>query len=574
MRKILSLFLAIVFVTFSMVTQGQQLKTYHFFCPGGKEYSPNDLSYTGYEDEMGNITKHGLWTANLTTGKYSINFKQGKLDGNGTIISPTIICNLKYVDDKLVSINYVEKKNGGNIIKYTLNKDGLLVGDFEFRNNSDEAISIYEGSIVKERHYFKHIKGKFDDSGKATGWWEIELTGSNKGVVKDYYEQGYCLGADEKTIELSRAYLIDKKMSELELRNRGYYVINDLPYIKRELEVAIFTAENYMYFMHDFPEGQCMSLKIKNVFNFDNIFNHTYLLGSPISYMSNELYQNIVNQIKSGSSQANTYPKHDANLDKYYVLKADGMSRLYIPLESENEIESVLGILPCPDATTVTDIDENTYRTVQIGNQCWMRENLRTTKYANGTNIPQGDASSPSKIEAFWYYPENQSYNKSNYGLLYNWKAVMGNSTSNNANPGRVQGVCPNGWHVPSDAEWKQLETTIGMTQSDVDNIDGRGDMAVRLCESSGWEQAFYGGCGYMDALWRNSSGFSALPAGDYDSGKKKCIEFGEFAYFWSATEYNDGGAYNRFLHYSHDCIYRGQSYAKTDGYSVRCVKD
>lgn len=574
MRKVLSLFLTIAFAASFAVTQGQQLKTFHSFCPGGEEY-PNDLSYTGYEDEMGNITKHGLWTANLGKGKYSINFKQGKLDGNGTIVSSTRTCNLKYVDDKLVSINYVEKKNGGNIIiKYTLNKDGLLVGDFEF-GNTDETLSIYEGFKEKERHYFKHIKGKFDDSGKATGWWEIELTGSNKGVVKNYYEHGYCLGADEKTIELSRAYLIDKKMSEIELHNRGYYVINDLPDIKRKLEVAIFSAENYVYYTFDIPESQCMSLKIKNVFNFDNIFNHTYLLGSPITYMSAELYQNIVNQIRSGSSQVSTYPKHDANLDKYFVLKADGKSRLYIPLESENEIESVLGILPCPDATTVTDIDENTYRTVQIGNQCWMRENLRTTKYADGTNIPQGDDSSPSKIDAFWYYPENQSHNKNIYGLLYNWKAVMGNSTSSNANPSRVQGVCPNGWHVPSDTEWKQLETTIGMSQSDVDNINGRGDMAVRLCGFTGWFRSYSDrSCGNLDALWRNSSGFSALPAGDYDSGEKKCIEFGEFACFWSATEYNDGGAYCRFLRSTYDYIYRGQNYSKFDGYSVRCVKD
>lgn len=328
MKKVLSLFLTIAFVAGFMVAQGQQLKTFHSFCPGGKEYSPNDLSYTGYEDELGNITKHGLWTANLSNGKYSINFKQGKLDGNGTITSSKTTCNLKYVADKLISINYVEKGTESElfIFKYSLDDNGLLNGDFEFKQ-----ISSYDNSLMK---------GKFDAEGKATGWWEVKLR-EDKEVSKKYYEHGYCLGGDEKTIELSRAYLIDKKMSEIELRNMGYFVINDMPDIKRKLEVAISAAQNYLYYKIDFNNGQCMSLKIKNVFNFDNIFNYTYLSGSPITYMSSELYQNVVNQIKNNSFQDNMTPKYDKNLHKYYLLKTDGKSRLYIPIESEKEFEEL-----------------------------------------------------------------------------------------------------------------------------------------------------------------------------------------------------------------------------------------
>ena len=100
----------------------------------------------------------------------------------------------------------------------------------------------------------------------------------------------------------------------------------------------------------------------------------------------------------------------------------------------------------------VTLADGNTYNTVLIGTQCWMKENLRTKKYANGTTISQGSLSSSSST-AYWYFPNNDSSNMSTYGLLYNWKAVMQNSSSSSANPSGVQGVCPNGWHVPSDAE-------------------------------------------------------------------------------------------------------------------------
>jgi hypothetical protein len=95
--------------------------------------------------------------------------------------------------------------------------------------------------------------------------------------------------------------------------------------------------------------------------------------------------------------------------------------------------------IPCPGMATVTDIDNNTYNTVQIGNQCWMKENLRTTRYFNGTSIALG--SSASTTTAYRYYPDNNSSNVLTYGYLFNWKAVMGNSSSSSANPSGVRGV-------------------------------------------------------------------------------------------------------------------------------------
>ena len=116
--------------------------------------------------------------------------------------------------------------------------------------------------------------------------------------------------------------------------------------------------------------------------------------------------------------------------------------------------------LPCPSSPIVTDFDGNTYNTVLIGNQCWMAENLRTTKYADGTNIPLGTGT--YSTTAYRYYPNNSSSNVLTYGYLYNNKAVMRYSSSSSANPSGVQGVCPNGWHVPSDAEWTQLTDYVG----------------------------------------------------------------------------------------------------------------
>ena len=111
----------------------------------------------------------------------------------------------------------------------------------------------------------------------------------------------------------------------------------------------------------------------------------------------------------------------------------------------------------CPGTPTVTDIDGNIYNTVQIGGQCWMRENLKTTKYTDNTMIEFSIYPYSSSTTAYIRSPNGKRANAPTYGYLYNWKAVIHNSSSSTSNPSGVQGVCPTGWHVPSDAEWTQL---------------------------------------------------------------------------------------------------------------------
>ena len=219
--------------------------------------------------------------------------------------------------------------------------------------------------------------------------------------------------------------------------------------------------------------------------------------------------------------------------------------------------------------STITDIDGNTYNTVQIGAQCWMKENLRTTKYADGTSISQG--SSTSSTTAYWYYPDNSSSNKTTYGLLYNWAAVMHGTSSSSANPSGVQGICPTGWHVPSDAEWKQMEMAVGMSQRDADNTEYRGYIAAKLSGNTGWTSSTNANAaGNLSAPDRNSSGFSALPAGTYYGSYHY---FGDLAVFWSATDYDSSYAWLRFLNYNNAGVYR-YNYNKNGGYSVRCLRD
>ena len=219
----------------------------------------------------------------------------------------------------------------------------------------------------------------------------------------------------------------------------------------------------------------------------------------------------------------------------------------------------------------LTDIDGNTYNTVLIGTQCWMKQNLKTTKYADGTPIFQGSTSEGSP---FYYFPNNAASNKPTYGLLYNWMTVMHYSFSSNTNPSGVQGICPDGWHVPSDAEWKQMEMAVGMSQSDADSEYSRGSIAAQLCGNTGWTSSnTANAAGNTSATGRNSSGFSALPAGYHIHGDNNNFNFKNEVYFWSSTEYSSAHVWIRWLYYDRAGVARVK-YPKTYYYSVRCVRD
>ncbi|MBQ9509735.1 MAG: fibrobacter succinogenes major paralogous domain-containing protein [Bacteroidales bacterium] len=221
----------------------------------------------------------------------------------------------------------------------------------------------------------------------------------------------------------------------------------------------------------------------------------------------------------------------------------------------------------CPGAATVTDVDNNTYNTVQIGTQCWMKENLRTTRYANGTSIALG--SSTSSTTAYRYYPDNNSSNVSTYGYLYNWKALMGNSSSSSANPSGVQGICPTGWHVPSDAEWTQLTDYVSGQSQYVCGVSNS-LIAKALASTTGWQSSSQICAVGNNPSFNNTTGFSALPAGGYFG---YYLNFGDDAYFWSATEYDYGNAYYSAFSYNDANVNRHYS-NKYYGFSVRCVRD
>ena len=214
----------------------------------------------------------------------------------------------------------------------------------------------------------------------------------------------------------------------------------------------------------------------------------------------------------------------------------------------------------------VTDIDGNKYDAVRIGTQVWMASNLRTTRYADGTSIAQG--SSTSDTTPYWYYPYNNASNMSTCGLLYNWEAVMRNSSSSKANPSGVQGICPTGWHVPSDAEWTQLTDYVG-SLSDFQCNGNSSSIAKALASTEGWCPSSNECAAGNNRSSNNATGFSAFPAGLYYGNYEIFIG----ANLWSSTEDDSRLAWNRYLYYKNSTVSRS-SYYKYYGFSVRCVRD
>jgi uncharacterized protein (TIGR02145 family) len=211
----------------------------------------------------------------------------------------------------------------------------------------------------------------------------------------------------------------------------------------------------------------------------------------------------------------------------------------------------------CPP--TVTDIDGNVYQTVLIGEQCWMMENLKVTHYRNGDPIANvTDAGEWESLNSGAYC--NYDFyvgNATVYGRLYNWFA----STDS-------RGIAPEGWHVPSDAEWKQLEMYLGMSQAEADGWGLRGtDEGGKLKETgtTHWNPPNTGAT--------NESGFYALPGG-YRFYDGSFYAMGEFAFFWSTTEYLGNYVWIRSLGYIGSQVSRSGDSEMQSGHSVRCVKD
>jgi uncharacterized protein (TIGR02145 family) len=204
---------------------------------------------------------------------------------------------------------------------------------------------------------------------------------------------------------------------------------------------------------------------------------------------------------------------------------------------------------------SVTDVDGNTYKTIQIGTQVWMAENLRTTKYRNNTPITNitDNTQWQNNTTGAWSYYNNNATNNTPYGKLYNWYAVA-----------NTNGICPTGWHIPTDAEWNKLTKFLDPTAD-----------TTQCCSNTAGGKMKSTGTQYWLSLntdATNSSGFSGLPGGGRADGGT-FFAIGNDGYWWSSE---DGDAVNAWVRGLYSTSGRVERFTlnKTFGLSVRCVRD
>jgi len=208
---------------------------------------------------------------------------------------------------------------------------------------------------------------------------------------------------------------------------------------------------------------------------------------------------------------------------------------------------------------TVTDKDGNVYHTVIIGTQTWMVENLKTTKYNDGSSISDLVTGLTSSTGAYANYNNDVSIGNK-YGKLYNFHAV------------KTGKLAPIGWHIPSSSEWETLKSYLGA------NLGTSGSVGKLLASNSDWVSSTNAGAVGNDLNLNNGTGFTALPSGGY--GVELTYGFfgiGKDAIWWSTTEAQTSTSYPRALNYGiyyrYSDIYQGNDLFDTF-YSVRCIKD
>ncbi|NOU19668.1 MAG: hypothetical protein HOO91_19090 [Bacteroidales bacterium] len=245
----------------------------------------------------------------------------------------------------------------------------------------------------------------------------------------------------------------------------------------------------------------------------------------------------ITNQItlRDNSTSFSIAVSKDGYQTYYTNISANELKLFY---RSEDKGPLIIRLLS--ESTTVTDIDGNVYHTVKIGSQVWMVENLRVTKYNDGSSIPNVTDNSWLSLTtgAYCWYNNDQTF-MNPYGAMYNWYAV---------NTGKL---APIGWHVPTLAEWNTLSSYVG------------------------------GACGALKEIglthWfspngdaTNGTGFTAVPSG---SRVNVFVNMGYFSQWWSATQLNSTSSYEWTLRYNDGAHFYSDN-GKAVGDAVRCIKD
>ena len=217
---------------------------------------------------------------------------------------------------------------------------------------------------------------------------------------------------------------------------------------------------------------------------------------------------------------------------------------------------------------SITDVDGNTYNSLTYGDQVWTVENAEMVTYRDGTSIPEvtDNTAWQNLTTGAWAYFDNDPTKP----RLYNWFAVMGIHDTDPNTPNKE--FAPEGWHVPTDAEWTTLENYLIANGYNYDDTTTENKIAKAMASTTGWISSTETGAIGKDQSLNNDSGFNAFPGG-YRNNNGSFNDEGSLAIFWNSTESNANLAWNRYLSYYSSLLFRGNSNER-NGFSVRFVRD
>lgn len=275
-------------------------------------------------------------------------------------------------------------------------------------------------------------------------------------------------------------------------------------------------------------------------------------------------------QLTHNSAGSNSFPNTLKSGKNLVQMQYNDGDRLLLQASAENgNYLSRQVIVPTQsEAVTfmfysATDNNGYTYPTVTIGDQVWMAENLRATSYPDGTAIPQvtdntewANLADNNTDDAYCFYNND---NTTDYGALYTYAAAIGDNWARDNDPSTTggQGVCPDGWHIATWGEWDAL----------FDYLGGNAVAGGMLKETGTTHWASPN----TDAS--NETGFTALPEGERDADNGVFYSESQYAYFWTGDHNTDGSTRYWRMFYNNAAVIDGY-YSKSDGFSVRCVRD
>jgi uncharacterized protein (TIGR02145 family) len=354
---------------------------------------------------------------------------------------------------------------------------------------------------------------------------KVELVSPTMGMLTRYTNaNGVISGRVPKNQDLElRIYLICSVTNDWTLATTGN--INSLDgLITESFQAELF---NYEFYPISGTVVNCQNQPVAS----------GYVKMGPQVYLTNEAGQFTIQTCAVGEYIIRAYDTSSPD-----SIKASALDTVQVGVDGINigDLQACIEFFG-----TMSDIEGHIYQTVLIGNQQWMVENLRTATYANGepiANVTDNTAWTQLSSGAWCHY-DNNTANDVIYGKLYNWYTTVD-----------PRGLCPAGWHVPTDAEWTVLTDYLG----------GESVAGGKMKSTTGWNSPNTGAT--------NESAFSGLPGG----GRLNIGAFGAIGdegVWWSSTEDDTDSGWHSGLSYGDGNVFRGY-YIKRNGFSVRCLRD